>query len=291
MANLEVNLNQARADFNAIREKFIEKGVEMPNGIPTSAYANKVNEVYEVGFADSEENIAELNDRLEQTLYGTDTGGKSHYDEFWDAYQDNGNRYNYQYGAFGGIGWTDKTFKPKYPLKPKHCYQMFQGCLITEIKDIDFSTAANFNNVFAYSSIKKIGLVEIPLATTMDNTFSGCTKLHTIEKIVISENCTIKSTFLSCTALENITFAGTIANDISFKDSILLTKDSITNIINHLSDTTTGKTLTLSATTIYNAFGASPQDWDGDGNKEGWVGSTEWVNLVATKPNWTITAI
>ena len=52
---------------------------------------------------------------------------------------------------------------------------------------------------------------------------------------------------------------GWIVNSTSFSSSTLLTKDSIESIVNHLSDTATGKTLTLSKTAVNAAFG---DEWD-----------------------------
>lgn len=42
-------------------------------------------------------------------------GRQEEWSEFWDDYQDNGNRTDYQL-AFRGIGWTSKNFKPKYDI-------------------------------------------------------------------------------------------------------------------------------------------------------------------------------
>ncbi|MBE6739702.1 MAG: hypothetical protein E7565_05230, partial [Ruminococcaceae bacterium] len=36
-------------------------------------------------------------------------GGDSYYDTFWDNYQQNGNRTNYE-NAFAGYGWNAETF-------------------------------------------------------------------------------------------------------------------------------------------------------------------------------------
>ena len=42
-------------------------------------------------------------------------GKKIAYDEFWDSYQQNGNRLDYG-RAFSGAGWNNTTFKPKYDI-------------------------------------------------------------------------------------------------------------------------------------------------------------------------------
>ena len=190
------------------------------------------------------------------------------------------------------MGWTNETFKPKYPIIARDVYGMFQGTSITEIKDIDFSPATAFNSVFAYSTkVLKIGEINVPKATRMEVTFNGCTNLHTIAKITVSESCAFTSTFNNCSALKNVAFDGVIGNSISFSACTKLTKDSITSIINHLSDTASGKTLTLSITAVKNAFEGSTWDSDGDGKADTVMGSEEWVDLQNTKLNWTITLV
>ena len=46
-----------------------------------------------------------------------ESGDDNYYDAFWDTYQQNGLRTNYQY-AFTS-GWSLELFKPKHPFKIK----------------------------------------------------------------------------------------------------------------------------------------------------------------------------
>ena len=48
---LDVNIEQVDADFTSIKEKIIEKGVDVAKGTKTSEYASKVDEVYAKGQA------------------------------------------------------------------------------------------------------------------------------------------------------------------------------------------------------------------------------------------------
>ena len=57
---------------------------------------------------------------------GYTEGRKAQYDEFWDSFQDNGNRTNMR-NLFSGQGWNDKTFKPKYSMNPTDANSMFLG--------------------------------------------------------------------------------------------------------------------------------------------------------------------
>lgn len=177
-----------------------------------------------------------------------DAGKQAEYDAFWDAYQDNGNLRNYDY-AFAGLGWNDTTFKPKYPI-----------------------VATYGNGMFYLSNISAISVINFANASSLYAAFRSAKKLATIEKLILSSttNQTFTLTFEECNKLKNIVIEGVIKNSIDIHWSPL-TKASITSIINALSATTTGRTVTISQTAKNNAFTAE-----------------EWAALVATKPNWTI---
>ena len=181
---------------------------------------------------------------------------QTHYDAFWNAYQENGNRTDYRYG-FAGTGWTEETYNPKYPIVTAAftATSMYQNALVTKVKNVDFSNVLNY-----FTSI-----------------FNNCTKLKTIENIKLPTNCqgAFTASFNNCTALEEFSFTGTIQNNgIDLHWSTLLNKTSIESIINALSTTTTGLTVTLSQTAVSNAFT-----------------DTEWEALEATKTNWTISLV
>jgi hypothetical protein len=80
--------------------------------------------------------------------------------------------------------------------------------------------------------------------------FGNCSKLHTIAKIRCDEATIFNNTFIRCSALKNIFFEGVIGQSISFQHSTKLSADSIKSIIEHLSDTASDKTLTLSKTAV-----------------------------------------
>ena len=236
--------------------------------------------------AENEQRVAIANAELEEALYSKSEGGKTYYDEFWDALQQNGNRINYTYG-FMGQSWTDTTFNPKYNIITNWAtVSLFQNCLITDLEAIlkrngvvlDISNNANYGTVFAYSTITV--LPEIVFSRNYTNSYnfcSGCTNLHTIRKITFTEGISntahFNDTFPNCTALANIEFDGILANSISLKDSPL-TKASIESLINVLSDTATGKTVTLKSDAVNAAM-----PWD------------VWDELIATKPNWTFSLV
>lgn len=170
--------------------------------------------------------------------YGYEEGWDDAYPEglcdernaFWDAFQQMGNRTYYRYAFYGqnSDAWTDAIYNPKYPIRATENIggdSVFQASKITDTK------------------------VDIEIGVNASYTFISCYSLKTIRKLIVSENTTFNRWFGGCEALENVTFEGIIANDISFADSFKLSNVSVQSIIDHLKDFTgqTGKTLTLHA--------------------------------------------
>lgn len=217
------------------------KTSEMPGGI---------DEVYEAGKETITKEITSINSELEQTLYGLDAGGKSFYDEFWDVFQENGNRRNY-WGAF--CYWQDEIFNPKYPIIASANKSMFYLSTMKNIPTIDISLSAKLEHTFDYS------------------------KVETIEKVIFKNDGSqgFQDGFKNCNLLKEVRFEGVIGQSgLKMADCILLSKASIESIINCLSTTTTGLSITLSKTAVDNAFTAD-----------------EWSALISTRSNWTISLI
>lgn len=243
---------------------------------------------YQEGKAEAYAEVESVNAELETALNGGDTGGKGYYDEFWDEFQANGARSNYNFG-FGGIGWTDQTFKPKYNIRPNYaCIGMFYYCAVTDLEarlrelgiTLDLSDNANYSTLFFGASCTVIPEVKFSsAATTLSEAFAYCRFLHTVRKIVLSDGFKVNmnTSFNACYALENIEFEGIIPANISFKDSTKLTKASITSIMEHLSTTASGQTATFSKTAVETAFGSTT--------------GAEWTALKATRSNWTISLV
>jgi hypothetical protein len=261
---------RAKADYDAVYKAGFQKGTEQGGG-NNAAYEELVNKV------------EALNTELATSLYGGDTGYRGHYDEFWDAYQENGKRTHYSY-AFAGFGWTVDNFKPKYNIVPEHATGMFTQFvkridLVSHLESIgitiDLSQVINADNVFYSSNFTRIGEVNFTSLNKISNAFSYCGSLVTIDKIIVTENLVFTSVFVNCKALVNVTFEGVIGqNGLNLQYATLLSKASIENIINHLSTTTSGLSVTLSKTAVDSAFGSTT--------------SAEWTSLIGTRLNWTI---
>ena len=230
----------------------------------------------------------------EQKVY--DAGKQAEYDRFWDAYQENGTRNQYEY-AFAD--WREEAFKPKYSmiLQVGHTgANMFWRCRATNIVEIfekqgitlDTSKCGNMSGMFqnAYS----IRIPELNCSSAQDYNSNGLyyvfanSKVETIDKLVVVENLKYLSTFKGCTALKNIVFEGVIGEDISFADSPL-SKDSIISIINHLSETSSGKTLSLNKTAVNTAFSINVDD------ESTYPEGSEYYTLRHSKDNWTFSYV
>lgn len=173
-------------------------------------------------------------------------GRNDEYDSFWDIYQDNGNRQSYNM-AFGGTGWTDDTFNPKYNIVPTQANNMFNTSYIVNLKGIldklgvtlDFSQTSYASNCFSYSSITDVGVVDCANAVDFPPMFTHATRLKNIEKIVIYENQTFPSVFNNALELENVVFDGVIGkNGLNLQWSTKLSKDSLLSLLNCLQDKT-----------------------------------------------------
>lgn len=224
-------------------------------------------------------------------IEGIAQGKQAEYDKFWDAYQQNGNRTAYTYG-FYGKGFDSTNFYPKYDITPKSSaayifYAWEQAAnrlnLSQRLKDcgvvLDTSGATSLANAFSYTYITEIPTIDCTgLSTSNHSTLVfayGYERLRKIEKIISKEGITFTSWFNN-TNLEEVTFEGVIGGSgLDFRWSTRLNKASIESIITHLSDNTSGLSVTLSKTAVENAF---------TGGSEG----DEWLNLTAPKNNWTI---
>lgn len=182
-------------------------------------------------------------------------GGDGYYDLFWDIYQESGNRTFYN-SAFNNKYWCDAIYSPKYPFKSvTNGNTMFEGSIITDtLLPINFSSLpGNAAAVFRY-----------------------CNNLKTIRTLTVAENKTFANWFYECYALENIEFDGTIGRSIDIHWSTMLTAESYHSIMNALSSTASGQTLTLpdyaTVSSTYNAV----------------FGEGSWDILAASKTNWTI---
>lgn len=187
-------------------------------------------------------------------------GGDSHYDEFWDNYQDNGERTNSEC-MFGGYGWTAETLKPKYGVTVKASQYMFAYCAydgdlddafekrgVPLVWELEPDKAQGYQ--FYSSSIKAIGTVDFsPLnsANHVTSAFNTGT-LVTIRNLIPPQVAMTTTCWGS--GLTNLGVGGTITYSINLSRCSKLTDDSVQSVIDHLADLTgqTAQTLTFNST-------------------------------------------
>ena len=293
--------------FKEIADKIRKHTGDM--GIKPSQFADKVDEVYTVGYSTgaSEQypigyqnglNDGKAIGYSEGHSAGIDEGKQAEYDEFWDNYQYNGNRTVCE-RMFSGYGWSDKTFKPKYSIQPINANAMFSYSNITDLKKLlddagatlDFSkvTYGRVTQMFMESKVTNVGVIDLTSCGSSITYFLyGASNLVNVDKVIIPSDgsMTINNTnFNSASALEEIRFEGVIGQDgFNMKWSKKLSKASITSIINCLSTTTSGLAVTLSLEAVNKAFETSVGANDGST-------SAEWKTLESTRTNWTISLV
>ena len=216
--------------------------------------------------------VAEKIQTIAQNEYKIfDAGKKSQYDEFWDDFQQNGERRNYYmtfYSRWNLGTWSDKTFQPKYPIIcdggancDDVCRAMLYGC---------------------YGIRGEIKQAIVIKNTKMDTVFRDLPYVKAIHDLTLENITEVYMPFTYMLNLETLNIKGEIAvNGFDWKDSTKLNHDSIVKIIGVLSTNTSGLTVTLSLTAVNKAFETSVGANNGST-------STEWTNLIATKTNWTI---
>jgi hypothetical protein len=234
------------------------------------------------------ENIAELEKEVgeafeEGKAEGIEEGKEAEVKAFWDSANGSFNvdgKYH-----FAGSLWNDYTFNPTQSYTFNNCQGTFQDCRIKDLKGIlernnvtfNFSKARYFDYMAYSSTIESFPLIDTNGATRLYWTFAYMTGQNISMKLIIKDDGSLdfSNAFSNTNIKELIIVSGVIGkNGLNLQWSISLNKASIESIINALSATTTGLTVTLSQTAIDNAFTAE-----------------EWETLRNTKKNWTITLI
>ena len=156
-------------------------------------------------------------------------GRQAQYDEFWDVFQDYGNKCNIMRYKYAYRGFTDANYFPKYPIYTRDAYWMFAESKITDTK-------------------VPIILESDTTAAALDGTFRWCINLKTIKELNVDEKTLLTGAFYQCTALENIVITGVVGTNIDFANSSKLTSASVDSIIRALKQLAEGdeaRTLTL----------------------------------------------
>lgn len=213
-----------------------------------------------------------------------DAGKTKEWSDFWNAYQKNGNRTSYGYAFWE---WYPECFKPKYDIRPTACQNMFynfnQNNTDVSLKQLlqeagvvlDTSNSTNLQNMFAYSNISEVGVIDASNASKLEQVFWHARGIVTVDEFIIKDDGSQATTklFFGATKLTNITIKGVFGNSIDMSECPL-SKASFISVINALSSTTTGKTASFKKSAKEAAFTAD-----------------EWAALIATKSNWSFSLV
>lgn len=223
---------------------------EIINGYTQEAVDKLVGEAAEEGYENgrSDGYLAGLGDGHEDGLaQGIIEGRQEEYDRFWETYQANGTRTNYDY-AFAGSGWNDTTFVPKYIVSPVKADYLFNYAKISVIDktNTDFSNTTSFYQCFGGDGGDggcEVVHISIPKIKTLGGLFARNIRLKKVVLENVSEDCQfVINTFSGCSSLKDIQITGTIGNGTVQLSWSRLTVESIKNIIFSLKNFTgTGK--------------------------------------------------
>lgn len=140
-------------------------------------------------------------------------------------------------------------FGSRFERKSIDLLERLNACGVT----IDFSKATEFSSCFGWSYISRVGIVDTRSSSDLYNLFYSCTKLVTVEKIILKDDGSqrVKNMLSACSILESVTIEGVIGqNDFSVSSSSKLTHDSLMSIINALQDKTTDTSSTTWLVTL-----------------------------------------
>lgn len=142
-----------------------------------------------------------------------DAGRQSQYDEFWDAFQNNGEIITDGSYAFSGSMWIDEVYNPKYPIRLNAFTNAFRGSSITDTKvtiDVSHGSGSHF---FYFNN-----------------------KISRIPKLIVNENNVWDQWFQNAVALKELYIEGVIGQNKTNLQWSPLTHDSLMSIINALKD-------------------------------------------------------
>ncbi len=177
--------------------------------------------------------------------------------------------------------WDDQTGEIHYPVEDETTWldslEYPQGTSRVTNFEQALTTLAWDEAIYSYDitgipTKKFTGVLNLEAATNIHLLYGVGAKVRDAGTIILPKSLDIEITRYSFGLMYNlktIRFVGTIQYDFGIWDSPL-DGDTIRHIVSILSDSTTGKTLTLSESTVE---GAMPWEF--------------WDELVATKPNWT----
>lgn len=186
--------------------------------------------------------------------------------DFWNKYISSCEQ-KFAY-AFAGSCWNDETYSS---------ISNFTKSLSV------ISCAYMFNSSRVTNTLIAIDVTDCTGSTACYYMFNG-SAVATISKLILSEKTTLTNMFSGASRIINVNFDGTVGKNIDMHWSSSLSKKSIKSLFSVLSDTASEQTVTLSQKAVNIAFETS------SGIADGSTG-TEWLELIETKSNWTVSLV
>lgn len=223
-------------------------------------------------------------------------GKDAEWNAFWDIIQQSGNRTSYDV-AF--CWWDCEYLHPKYKVVPTYnggARNMIYRC--AKLKKIEsayfdlsqlpnpMATSGGLGYLFGLcDELEEIEDVGLQPCYSLGYFCYSDKKLKKIAVIRIAEETKVDNMLYYCPELEYVRIEGTIGQSgLNLMHSTKLSRESIESIVNHLSDTAEGKSLTFSKAAVDKAFETSEGANDG-------ASSQEWDSLEGLKMNWEITLV
>ena len=263
--------------MKVLPEPSVKMGVETEIIVPA--------DVYDKGYADGKK--AGISEGIEQ---GADVEKK----RWWGIFTDNGTRTAWTYGF---AGWPADCIDPLFDVTPINATAMFTNITASGDKKLnipeiearnnikfDFSKTTHFGNFIAWGAVEDLGFMDLRSAVQANATFANSSHLKKVS-IAIKEDGSqnFSGAFDYTTVLEDFTVvSGVFGSNLNFQWTPKLNKASVTSIVEHLSDNTSGLSVTFSKEIL----NQKQFDWNSGTTTPVWS-SGEWEALIATKPYWS----
>ena len=196
MANRTIseNINQAISDFKGIKQAIIDKGVEIPQGTPTSEYGAKIGEFKVSKGTLDVSGITNFNNFLSRNRVPA---------EYLDEL-------NTRSGTdFSSMFYecSNLTISPKLDTSNGTDFSnMFNRCTnLTTVQHIDTSNGTNFRYMFSNcTNLTTVPQIDTSNGTNFERMFENCTNLNTVPKIKTGIGANFSSIFKGCDKLTTI---------------------------------------------------------------------------------------
>lgn len=201
------------------------------------------------------------------------------------------------YFRYGFAYWHSDAFYPAHDIAPVgDSAQIFAYVTGTfDLADrlnecgvkLDTRNCTNLTYAFTGGTITHVPEIDTRGLSNVNSVFISSTALITIDNIILKDDGsqTFQSVFDYSRAIENLKITGVIGqNGFDLQHATKLSRASIESVINALSSTTTGLTVTLSKTAVNKAFETAEGANDGSS-------SNDWEWWIGTKQYWTISLV